>query len=370
MLRLALLQMRVDSDKFTNLAHAGDLIATAASQHAARLVCLPECFNCPYGTKNFDSHAELVPEGPTCQAMSELSKKHNIWLVAGSIPERGRDGKLYNCSATFNPAGNLVGTYRKLHLFDLDVAGQFAFKESSILSGGKEIFDFELPLDGATGGMQVLRVGVGICYDVRFPELALIYAHQRGCQILLYPGAFNTKLGPIHWELLAKARALDAQCYVGMCSPACDPESGYISHAESLITSPWGVVVSKAGKEEEIICADLDLNELKHVRESIPVGRPIHWELLAKARALDAQCYVGMCSPACDPESGYISHAESLITSPWGVVVSKAGKEEEIICADLDLNELKHVRESIPVGRQRRLDVYTPPKLLVRHTQK
>ncbi|KAF5404900.1 Carbon-nitrogen hydrolase [Paragonimus heterotremus] len=285
MLRLALIQMRVGPDKLVNLKRATDLVSRAVSEHSAHLVCLPECFNSPYGTKHFDTYAEpITSDGTTFKAMSEVSKKHGIWLVAGSIPELGPDGRLYNCSMTFNPNGCLIGAYRKLHLFDIDIPGQFSFKESNSLSAGKELFCFELPVntkrseDGhdknnSPTSHQVLRVGIGICYDVRFPEMSLVYANQLGCQLLLFPGAFNTKTGPVHWELLSKARALDTQCYVGMCSPACDLDAEYISHAESVITSPWGIVVAKAGKEEEIISANIDLNELKRVREAIPIGR-------------------------------------------------------------------------------------------------
>ncbi|THD23943.1 Omega-amidase NIT2-A [Fasciola hepatica] len=272
MLRLALVQMFVGADKLFNLKRASDLVARAVSEHSARLVCLPECFNSPYGTSYFDTYAESINDGPTYQAMSEVAKNHRIWLVAGSIPERGTDGKLYNCSVTFDPTGRLVGTYRKLHLFDIDIPGQFSFKESNNLSAGKELFTFEVPVNSHANS-RVVRVGIGICYDVRFPELSLIYAHQMGCQLLLFPGAFSTKTGPAHWELLARARALDTQCYVGVCSPACDLEADYVSHAESMITSPWGNVVKKAGKGEEIIATDIDFDELKRVRESIPIGR-------------------------------------------------------------------------------------------------
>ncbi|TGZ75935.1 hypothetical protein CRM22_000110 [Opisthorchis felineus] len=273
MLRLALIQMRVGADKLVNMKRASDLISSAVSEHSARLICLPECFNSPYGTSFFESYAEPVPDGPTCKAVSEIAREHGVWLVAGSIPERGDDGKLYNCSVTFDPRGTLVGLYRKLHLFDIEIPGQFSFKESSSLSSGKEPFYFELPLDDTDRQPKVIRVGIGICYDIRFPELSLLYANSHGCHVLLFPGAFNPKTGPVHWELLGKARALDTQCYVGMCSPACDLESDYISHAESLITSPWGVVVAKAGKDEQIISANIDLNELKRVREAIPIGR-------------------------------------------------------------------------------------------------
>lgn len=285
MLRLALIQMMIGVDKATNLKRASDLVSRCVKDHSAALICLPESFNSPYGSENFSAYAEHVPDGPSCQAMSEAAKQNKVWLVAGSIPERGPDGKLYNCSVTFNPNGELVGLYRKLHLFDIDIPSQFTFKESNTLSAGKDLFFFQVPLSSSNKS-AVIRVGIGICYDIRFPELSLIYSQQFGCQVLLFPGAFNPKTGPIHWELLAKARALDTQCYVGMCSPACDLEADYISHAESIISSPWGTVLSKAGKEEEIIVADLDFNELNRVRSAIPIGRQRRLDVYSVAKAI------------------------------------------------------------------------------------
>ncbi|CAH8608177.1 unnamed protein product [Schistosoma rodhaini] len=252
MLRLALVQMFVGADKPANIKRASELISRAVSEHSPHLVCLPECFTSPIGAKYFGPYAEAVPNGPSCQMLSDAAKLHKIWLVGGSIPERGPDGKLYNCCATYNPDGELVGLYRKLHLFDIDIPGQFAFKESASLSSGKETFSFEIPLKNSENKISVIRVGIGICYDIRFPELSLLYANQLGCQLLLFPAAFNPKTGSLHWELLGRARALDTQCYVGMCSPACNLELDYISHAESLITSPWGIVIAKGGKEVSI----------------------------------------------------------------------------------------------------------------------
>ncbi|CAH8576450.1 unnamed protein product [Schistosoma intercalatum] len=195
MLRLALLQMFVGADKTANIKRASELINRAVSEHSPHLVCLPECFTSPIGAKYFGPYAETVPNGPSCQMLSDAAKSHKIWLVGGSIPERGPDGKLYNCCATYNPDGELVGLYRKLHLFDIDIPGQFTFKESASLSSGKETFSFEIPLKNAENKISVIRVGIGICYDIRFPELSLLYANQLGCQLLLFPAAFNPKTG-------------------------------------------------------------------------------------------------------------------------------------------------------------------------------
>nr|CAH8860367.1 unnamed protein product [Trichobilharzia regenti]CAH8860370.1 unnamed protein product [Trichobilharzia regenti] len=289
MLRLALIQMLVGADKAANLKRATDLISRAVTEHSPQLVCLPEFFNSPIGAKYLESYAEDVPNGPTCKLLSDIAKQHKIWLVGGSIPERGCDGKFYNCSATYNSNGELVGLYRKLHLFDIDIPGQFTFKESASLSSGKDLFYFEMPLDSAENKTSVIRVGLAICYDIRFPELSLVYANQLGCQLILFPAAFTPKTGPMHWELLGRARALDTQSYIGLCSPACNLELDYISHAESLITSPWGMVIAKAGKEEAIVTANLDFSELKRVRESIPIGRQRRLDIYSAPKIVKKQ---------------------------------------------------------------------------------
>ncbi|TGZ75934.1 hypothetical protein CRM22_000110 [Opisthorchis felineus] len=229
MLRLALIQMRVGADKLVNMKRASDLISSAVSEHSARLICLPECFNSPYGTSFFESYAEPVPDGPTCKAVSEIAREHGVWLVAGSIPERGDDGKLYNCSVTFDPRGTLVGLYRKLHLFDIEIPGQFSFKESSSLSSGKEPFYFELPLDDTDRQPKVIRVGIGICYDIRFPELSLLYANSHGCHVLLFPGAFNPKTG-YQWIIPSTSRPTP---FFQFCVVKCS----YPPSAQSVATS-------------------------------------------------------------------------------------------------------------------------------------
>ncbi|VEL36776.1 unnamed protein product [Protopolystoma xenopodis] len=131
LVRLGMIQMRVVLDKSMNLTRATELISSASVDKSGRrtqLICLPECFNSPYGAKYFDTYAEPVPHGLTCKKIAEAARKNKVWVLAGSIPERGDDGKIYNTSVTFDSEGNCVGTFRKLHLFDIDVPG----KESSL----------------------------------------------------------------------------------------------------------------------------------------------------------------------------------------------------------------------------------------------
>ncbi|XP_034871123.1 omega-amidase NIT2 isoform X2 [Mirounga leonina] len=179
---------------------------------------------------------------------------------ASSIPEEDA-GKLYNTCAVFGPDGTLLVKYRKLHLFDIDVPGKITFQESKTLSPGDSFSTFDTPY---------CRVGLGICYDLRFAELAQIYA-QRGCQLLVYPGAFNMTTGPAHWELLQRGRAVDNQVYVATASPARDDQASYVAWGHSTIVSPWGEVLAKAGTEETVVCSDIDLKKLAEIRQQIPI---------------------------------------------------------------------------------------------------
>ncbi|XP_055267669.1 omega-amidase NIT2 isoform X3 [Moschus berezovskii] len=256
--RLALIQLQVSPIKSENLARACGLIREASKQ-GAQIVSLPECFNSPYGTKYFPEYAEKIP-GDSTQKLSEVAKECNIYVIGGSIPEEDA-GKLYNTCAVFGPDGTLLVKHRKLHLFDIDVPGKITFQESETLSPGDSFSVFDTPY---------CRVGLGICYDIRFAELAQIYAH-RGCQLLVYPGAFNMTTGPAHWELLQRGRAVDNQVYVATASPARDEKASYIAWGHSTVVSPWGEVLAKAGAEETVVYADVDLKKLAEIRQQIPI---------------------------------------------------------------------------------------------------
>ncbi|CAL8255402.1 unnamed protein product [Merluccius merluccius] len=148
-----------------------------------------------------------------------------------------------------------------IHLFDIDVPGKIRFQESETLSPGSAFSVFETPF---------CKVGVGICYDIRFAEMAQLYS-KMGCELLVYPGAFNMTTGPAHWELLQRARALDNQLYVATASPARDETSSYIAWGHSTVVNPWGEVISSTGSEEAVVYAEIDLQYLADVRQQIPV---------------------------------------------------------------------------------------------------
>ncbi|KAB0343562.1 hypothetical protein FD754_020488, partial [Muntiacus muntjak] len=222
--RLALIQLQVSSIKSENLTRACGLIREASKQ-GAQIVSLPECFNSPYGTKYFPEYAEKIP-GDSTQKLSEVAKECSMYVIGGSIPEEDA-GRLYNTCAVFGPDGALLVRHRKLHLFDIDVPGKITFQESETLSPGDSFSVFDTPY---------CKVGLGICYDIRFAELAQIYA-QRGCQLLVYPGAFNLTTGPAHWELLQRGRAVDNQVYVATASPARDESASYVAWGHSTVVT-------------------------------------------------------------------------------------------------------------------------------------
>ncbi|XP_064413416.1 omega-amidase NIT2 [Latimeria chalumnae] len=256
--RLALVQLLVSPVKADNLSKARGMVRLAAQQ-GAKVVALPECFNSPYGTKYFGEYAEKIP-GESTRMLSEVAKECEIYLIGGSIPEED-GGKLYNTCAVFGPDGTMLLKHRKIHLFDIDVPGKIRFQESETLSSGSSFSVFET---------AYCKVGVGICYDIRFPELAQVYAKE-GCQLIVYPGAFNMTTGPAHWELLQRGRALDNQVYVATASPARDEAASYVAWGHSTTVNPWGEVIAKAGSEETIIYAEIDLQYLAEVRQQMPL---------------------------------------------------------------------------------------------------
>lgn len=256
--RAALIQSRVVADKTKNLQHAAKLVKDAKDL-GAKLVCLPECFESPYGTQFFKEYAETVPNGPACEMLSKAAKDNCIYLVGGTFPEV-ESNKYYNTCTVWNPNGELIAKYRKMHLFDIDIPGSITFKESDVITPGHELVTF--CMDG-------VKIGLGICYDMRFGELAKLYRLQ-GVEILIYPGAFNMTTGPIHFELLQRSRALDNQVYVFSTSPA-RGDKGYIAWGHSQITDPWAKVIAQAKEGEEIIQADIDLSVCDKVRQQIPI---------------------------------------------------------------------------------------------------
>ncbi|KAJ2725424.1 Omega-amidase nit3 [Coemansia sp. Benny D115] len=260
--KLALVQLAVTAKKAVNLANARAKVIEAASR-GAQLVVLPECFNSPYGTQYFEQYAEeLSSSSESMQALRQMATDAKVYLIGGSVPEREpATGNIFNTCTVWNPEGELLAKHRKVHLFDINFPGRMVFKESEVLKPGNSMTDFMTPWG---------RVGLGICYDIRFPEMAMCAA-RRGCFMMVYPGAFNMTTGPLHWELLVRARAVDNQIFAAVCSPARDMEATYHAWGHSTVVDPFARVLATTDEFPDIAYADIDLAVMEEARKAVPV---------------------------------------------------------------------------------------------------
>lgn len=259
--KLALCQTKIFLDKDESMEMAASYVNRAAD-NGASIVSLPEMWNCPYDNSYFREYSE-TESGDSVQFMSDLACENNIYLVGGSIPERDKDDNIYNTCFIFSPNGEIIGKHRKTHLFDIDVPGKVRFMESDVLTSG----DHSTVID-----TEFCKVGIGICYDVRFAKMFNKMADE-GAKLIILPGAFNMTTGPAHWELLMRARALDNQIYFAANSPARDEESSYQAFGHSLVANPWGEIVSMAGPQPTIVYGEIDLDYLDQIRAQIPITK-------------------------------------------------------------------------------------------------
>ena len=257
--RLAVCQMNVLNDKMKIIAKALKMLEKAAAIRAD-IAVLPEMFNCPYNIDVFAQYAENIDNGPTINALSKRAGELGIYVFAGSIPEKEGE-RIYNTCIVLGRDGSIIGRHRKMHLFDIDVAGKIRFKESEVLSEGNDI---------TVVNTEFCKIGTAICYDIRFPELSRLMTME-GAEVIILPGAFNMVTGPAHWELLIRTRALDNQVFIAAVSPARDSKASYKAYGNSMITGPWGNILARAGEKEEIVFADIDASEIEKVRRELPL---------------------------------------------------------------------------------------------------
>ncbi|KAF3784845.1 Omega-amidase, partial [Nymphaea thermarum] len=238
--KIALCQLLVTADKEKNIAHARKAIEEAADK-GAKLVVLPEIWNSPYSNDSFPVYAEEIDAGgdasPSSTMLSEVARSKQITIVGGSIPERFGD-RLYNTCCIFGSDGKLKAKHRKIHLFDIDIPGKITFKESKTLTAGET------------------------------PTIV-----DTGAHLLCYPGAFNMTTGPLHWELLQRARAVDNQVFVATCSPARDAGAGYVAWGHSTLVGPFGEIIATTEHEEMTIVAEVDYSQIELRRMSLPLEK-------------------------------------------------------------------------------------------------
>ncbi|MFN8627106.1 MAG: carbon-nitrogen hydrolase family protein [Candidatus Binatia bacterium] len=254
----AAIQLCAGSDKVENLAKVEALVEQAV-RTGARLVVLPEVFlwRGPRGEEG--SHAEPIP-GPSTARLAELARRHQLHLLAGSILEQTNTDKVFNTSLLFDPRGELVGRYRKTHLFDIDLPGHVTIRESDTRAAGSA---------AVTVATELGVIGMTICYDLRFPELYRRLTLD-GAEIVAIPSAFTFPTGAAHWEILVRARAIENQLYVIAPDQVGPSPSGHIDFGGSLIVDPWGKPLAHASDRETVIFAEIDRDYQRKVRHDLP----------------------------------------------------------------------------------------------------
>ncbi|XP_056366988.1 deaminated glutathione amidase [Oenanthe melanoleuca] len=262
---VAVLQVTSTADKEHNWRQCSALVRQAAAR-GARAVFLPEGFDF-IGDSPQHSLALAEPlHGDTVGRYRQLARECDVWLSLGGFHERGQDwdstGRIYNCHLLLDNSGAVVAAYRKLHLFDAALPGAPALCESSFTNPGRELLP---PVPTPVG-----KLGLAVCYDLRFPELAQAL-RGAGAQILTFPSAFTVPTGAAHWEVLLRARAIECQCYVVAAAQTGRHNASRASFGHSLVADPWGTVVAQCQEGPGLCLAQLDLAYLQQVRRQLPV---------------------------------------------------------------------------------------------------
>jgi deaminated glutathione amidase len=255
----AAVQMLASDDKAANLKEAKHGIRHAAAE-GARVVALPEVFIWRGSKKVEREFAEPIP-GPSSAAMAQLARDLGIYILAGSILEEipGSE-KAYNTSLLFDPAGKVLASYRKIHLFDVDLANGVSLRESDTRAHGETM---------AVIKTDLCSMGLSVCYDLRFPELYRGLASQ-GAELIFIPSAFTAYTGEAHWETLLRARAIENQAYVIAPDQFGKNAKSFETHGHSMIVDPWGKVIAELPDGPGVITAEIDLDYLANVRAELP----------------------------------------------------------------------------------------------------
>ncbi|GAB1645593.1 carbon-nitrogen hydrolase family protein [Krasilnikovia sp. MM14-A1259] len=258
-MRVAVCQMNARDNRSTNLATARALLDRAAAA-GAELAVLPEYVD-------YLGAAEGAPkpepaDGEFGSFFAAAARDLGMWVHAGSFHESGPDAEhTYNTTLVFDPSGDLAASYRKIHLYDVEIPGRVSYRESRSVAAGDE------PVVAEIGGV---RVGLSICYDLRFPELYRRLSVDGGAKVLVVPAAFMMHTGRDHWEVLLRARAIENQCYVVAAGQIGDHEPGRTCFGRSMIVDPWGTVLAQAADTEGVVTAELDLIRLETIRSELP----------------------------------------------------------------------------------------------------
>jgi predicted amidohydrolase len=280
-LSVALVQLDADSDVASNIALAADL-AEEAALGGARLVALPEYLQFRGSDDGYRASARPIP-GPWTEPFATVARRRAAWILVGSLAETSADpARPYNTSVLIGPTGTIAATYRKIHLFDVTVEDGPVDRESDRVSPGDR---------AVVADVDGIRVGLSVCYDLRYPELYRALA-TAGAEVLTVPANFTERTGRDHWEVLLRARAIENGAYVLAPSQIGGPP-GQPAFGRSMIVDPWGTVVAQAPDRVAIVHAELDLDRVRSIRRQIPVLATLRPEAasrveLADSRATDA----------------------------------------------------------------------------------
>ncbi|MBO3035301.1 carbon-nitrogen hydrolase family protein [Burkholderia pseudomallei] len=258
---VAALQMVSTPDRERNLAEAGRLIADAAAS-GARLVLLPEYF-CFMGHQDTDklALAEAYRDGPIQRFLAERAKAHGIWVIGGTLPLKAPEpSRVLNTTLVFDPQGREAARYDKIHLFNFE-KGDESFDEARTIRPGDAVRTFDAPFG---------RVGLSVCYDLRFPEL---YRRMGDCAMIVVPSAFTYTTGRAHWETLLRARAVENQCYVLAAAQGGKHENGRRTWGRSMLVDPWGEIVAVRDEGAGVVAGEIDPARIADVRQSLPAWR-------------------------------------------------------------------------------------------------
>uniref|UniRef100_A0A165WDC8 CN hydrolase domain-containing protein n=1 Tax=Daucus carota subsp. sativus TaxID=79200 RepID=A0A165WDC8_DAUCS len=282
--RVAAAQMTSINDLAANFSTCSRLVKEAASA-GAKMLCFPENFSY-VGAALGDSLKIAEPlDGPIMKGYCSLARESNIWLSLGGFQEKGSDdAHLRNTHVLIDNAGNIKSTYSKMHLFDVDVPGGAVYKESSFTEAGKEIVAVDSPVG---------RLGLTVCYDLRFPEIYQQLRFHHEAQVMLVPSAFTKVTGEAHWEILLRARAIETQCYVIAAAQAGKHSEKRESFGETLIIDPWGSVIGRLPDRVStgLAVADIDFSLLDSVREKMPISKVVY----SKQQSLTRLIWEGFC---------------------------------------------------------------------------
>lgn len=276
--KISICQYQIGTNKKNNISKADKYIRESMKDNP-NIIVLPECFVCPYDINVFKKNSECVLESfndkdsPATYMLYKCSRDYpNVYIFGGSIIEKeikeNGDIFLYNTCLVFHN-GKLIKKYRKVNLYKIQI-DEHSFCEGDILNSGNK----PTIVNTIYG-----KIGLGICYDVRFNDLAKYY-QEAGCKMIIYPGSFNRFTGPKHWLVLQQARALDNQLFVISCSAACNFGSSYESYGKSYIISPWGSIVSETKLDkEEILSSLINLSEITEIRRKLPILSYVNVEI-------------------------------------------------------------------------------------------